>query len=297
MSKVVITGATGFIGAKLTADLAQAHQVVALTRHPVPAENGSGVQWHQVEEIGDVGALAAILENADVVIHLADSPGRHAAASDHAPAQAASALVQAMADANVQRVIFASSIYARLASQTGDNAYGQSKFRSEQVFLTEAGILPIILRLPPVYGPGSRGGFATLVKLISRGLPVPLGKATAPRAYLSLANLSGLISRLVEMPAERWKVGQDRIYEPSDGKDVSTADLTNFIAHMLLKQTLNLGIPLSVLSLLGRLTGKAEAVHGAINPLKTCATPDIGMLCGWTPVEQMPESLNFLKEG
>jgi len=295
MSKVVVTGATGFIGAKLTAVLARDHQVVALTRRHAPPDNPKNVEWFQVPPGYDSNVLTPILKGADCIVHLADSPERGTANQDTSSGPVVSELLNAMKAVGVGKVIVASSIYARLAEEGNDSAYGSSKLKAEQMFQASGEIQPIILRLPPVYGPASKGGFSTLVGIIKRGYPVPFARAQAERAYLSLQNLSDLILCLVKMPEEKWQSSGVQIFEPSDGLDISTTELTEFIANALDKSILQLGLPLWLLSLLGILTGKSQSIKGAIEPLTTRNTQSLRDACGWLPAEHMPESLGFLK--
>lgn len=297
MSKVVITGATGFIGANLTADLARTHQVVGLTRQPVLAGKQIGVEWLQIPPGFDADVLAPILKGADYVVHLADSPERKAAGQQISSPVVVPELLRAMSRAGVSRMVVASSIYARLAAEGQGTAYGNSKLRIERLFQNEQDIQSVILRLPPVYGPGAKGGFATLVALVRRGLPIPFARANAKRAYLSVQNLSDLIRHLLALPPETWQSCAGQVFEPSDGLDISTADMTRFIADVLEKAVTQLPLPLWSLSLLGKVTGKGEAIRGATEPLATQNTLSLADACGWAPAEQMPESLTFLKGG
>lgn len=72
--KIVVTGATGFIGTHLVdALLAAGHHVVALVRHPI-SKLGPNHETIMVETLESQGPWCDALEGADAIAHLAGSP-------------------------------------------------------------------------------------------------------------------------------------------------------------------------------------------------------------------------------
>ena len=180
MSNIAVTGATGFIGAAVVADItAHGHHVTALTRGANPQPDTVSIQWHSNTDYASPAAMTRAIAGTDYVIHLADDATRNGDHNSEAALAVARALSLAMQANGQKQLIFASSIYARMGT-----AYGNKKKVVEDFFLKETDVEPIILRLPPVYGPGCGGGFAVLSGLLRRGLPLPFGNATALRAYI-----------------------------------------------------------------------------------------------------------------
>ena len=79
--------------------------------------------------------------------------------------------------------------------------YGISKWEAEQglqQIAQETGMEVVIIRPPLVYGPGVKGNFANLIKLVGKGLPLPLGAIHNQRSMIALDNLVDLIITCIE---------------------------------------------------------------------------------------------------
>lgn len=123
--------------------------------------------------------------------------------------------------------------------------YGKSKLLAEQYILS----LPIpedkrvyILRPCMIHGPGNKGNLNLLYRLVSKGLPWPLGLFENSRSYLSIENLCFIITELIEredIPSGVYNVADDlpvstneviRMIAESKGKKASILNLNkNFI--------------------------------------------------------------------
>lgn len=290
MSNIAVTGATGFIGAAVVADItAHGHHVTALTRGANPQPDTVSIQWHSNTDYASPAAMTRAIAGTDYVIHLADDATRNGDHNSEAALAVARALSLAMQANGQKQLIFASSIYARMGT-----AYGNKKKVVEDFFLKETDVEPIILRLPPVYGPGCGGGFAVLSGLLRRGLPLPFGNATALRAYISLKNLCALIEHIVSLELDTWTAAAGQIYEPSDGSAIATNTLARHIGITLGLPARLFSVPQSLLLLAGGLTGKRNAVEAALSPLETTDNGKLQQILGWHPVEHPPESFGFL---
>ena len=167
--RVVVTGATGFIGSHLTTRLiADGHDVTALVRRPSAIHDMKLRGISAVEgDVGDEASLASVMEGAEIVFHLA-----RAKAHGTRPREAfivnvdgTRAVVRAAMRAGVRRFVYASSstIYGSrsgLVSETSpvspDAAYARSKARAESVVAAECGSAGVIARITAVMGPGCR---------------------------------------------------------------------------------------------------------------------------------------------
>src|ERR1700722_363257 len=71
MSRILITGATGFVGRALLSVLRPRHEIVATSRRGGSPEASSGIACHPVGEIGPEPAWSTALRGGDTVVHLA----------------------------------------------------------------------------------------------------------------------------------------------------------------------------------------------------------------------------------
>ncbi|MGE7368954.1 NAD-dependent epimerase/dehydratase family protein [Neorhizobium sp. NPDC001467] len=291
-AKLAVTGASGFIGRGLIETLAQQNiPARGISRGKLPDWAGATTQWHSVASYEDTAALSSALGGAQFLLHLADNPSRTAARDANTAAAIARVVKAAAESASVEGIIFASSVYAAKT----DAPYGQGKRDAEEVFLSDSKIPTVILRLPPVYGKGGRGGLSTLAALAKKGLPLPFGLASEPRNYLSRRNFCDLIQHMIDADAAAWQRADGKIFEPSDGRAISTRALVDEMGRAQGRPVRQVPVPTGLLRLAGKLSGRSALVSGAIDRLDVVPNTELTEFFGWTPAEQMPESLHFLK--
>jgi nucleoside-diphosphate-sugar epimerase len=167
--KILITGATGKVGSRLTKRLAQrGDEVRALVRDQARADNLRGERIELVAgDLLDADSLAAAVRGVDAVVHCAAffrgaTPEQAHAVNDLGTRHLASAA----REASVGRFVFASTglVYGsnggRLATEdeTGapTEAYPLSKLAAERFLLALTDLDVRVLRLPFVYGDGDR---------------------------------------------------------------------------------------------------------------------------------------------
>jgi nucleoside-diphosphate-sugar epimerase len=215
--RVLVTGATGFVGRAVVAALAAAgdevHAAVRGATRVTDADNGAAPRFPPgviVVRHGDLAEpvdWAPLLANIDGVVHLAGvahaGPGIAADRYDRVNHRATAALAGAARTAGVARFVFISSI----RGQTGPAAdhvvserdeprptdpYGRSKLAAEHA-VARSGAPFTILRAVLVYGPGVKGNLRALMRLAALPVPLPFGALTARRSLLSLANLTAAV--------------------------------------------------------------------------------------------------------
>ncbi|MEP0391648.1 MAG: NAD(P)H-binding protein [Erythrobacter sp.] len=204
MTKVAITGATGFVGkAALDVALHKAMKVRALTRQPAPPRDG--VEWVS-GALDTEAALEELVLGCDAVIHIAgltNTPnvGRFEAANVTGTAN----MIAAAKKVGVERFVFVSSLSAR---EPDLSAYGASKARAEKL-VENSGLNWTVVRPPGVYGPGDKD-YLDLFKAAKLGfVPVP------PEGASSLIHVEDLARLLVALvPLTPKTKGQ--MYEPWD---------------------------------------------------------------------------------
>lgn len=207
MTLIAITGATGFVGsAVLAAALDAGHQVRALTRRPQAAM--AGVTW-VAGDLADTAALAALVTDADAVIHVAGLTNTPEPAEfEVANVTGTANIIVAMKAASTLRLVFVSSLASRMPALS---AYGASKARAETL-VEASGLDWTTVRPPAVYGPRDID-MLDLFRAAKWGVvPLPPGGATS---IIHADDLADLLVALAGNAAPTKK----QFYEPDDGRE------------------------------------------------------------------------------
>ncbi len=195
--RILVTGATGFIGGRLAERLASEREAeVTGTGRNLEAASalaGAGVKLQRAELL-DFSAMRAAVEGADIVYHVAAWLGPRHGGNDLAwplNVYATLQLVQMAAAAGVRRFVHVSSIAAygptkaalvteeRPVDPRQDAIYGRTKAEGElqaRALARALGLELVVARPGMVYGPGSRPWTLRMVKLIQQRMPVIFGK-------------------------------------------------------------------------------------------------------------------------
>jgi len=300
--RVMVTGASGFVGKALCSALSL--NAIPLTRVSRASDMLASVAVGDIDGATD---WTLALERCTVVVHLAarvhvmnDTALDPLAAYRRTNVDGTIRLARHAAAAGVRRFIFISSVKVNGESTPkgrpfrADDApapqdpYGISKMEAEmglhQVSV-QTGLQVIIIRPPLVYGPGVGANFATLLRAVRRGLPLPLGAIQNQRSLVSLDNLIDLIITCLKHPA-----AANQTLLVSDGHDLSTAELVCGIASAAGVPARLPSVPVWVLRAVASLLGKRDVV----NRLSSNLQVDISKTCGllaWTPPHSVQEGL------
>ncbi len=119
--------------------------------------------------------------------------------------------------------------------------YGKSKLLSEQYIISKkipVGKRVYILRPCMIHGPGNKGNLNLLYKIVSKGLPWPLGAFDNKRSFCSVENLSFILEELIEnnhIPSG--------VYNIADDDSLSTNELIKLISESQGKSYIIWNIP------------------------------------------------------
>jgi nucleoside-diphosphate-sugar epimerase len=215
--KVLVTGASGFIGRPLvTALFRDGYTVRAATRRPELLP--SPIEVAVVPDFGNPIDWRPILQDIDIVVHLAgfahaDYRDAPFAAFDTINWIATAKLAQAAKEAGVERFVYVSSVRAQVGSSSGSivseageskpsDHYGRSK-RAAEAEVRAAGLPFTILRPVVIYGPDPRGNMKTLVRLASSALPLPFAGFNNRRSLLGIDNFISAVLFVLGNPATK----------------------------------------------------------------------------------------------
>ena len=276
LTKVFITGAGGYLGGGIAAELEKAgHQVTRGLRRPPNHETGHQANTIVHGELLSRPAWDELLPGNDVVIHCAGPAHVSRSEKDLARSiitQATTRLAKAASKVGVKRFIFMSSAHVMgQSSPEGQplceqdqsrpaTTYASAKLEAElegQEIASSSAMDWVALRPPMVYGPHCPGNFSRLVRLVKTGLPLPLGSATAPRSFIGVDNLTSAASAVVE-----HSDALQNEYLIADKESCSTKELLKLIAGALGRRApVVVSIPAGSMRMAARLTGRGRDVE------------------------------------
>lgn len=282
--RVVVTGASGFIGRTLCPALrARGHQVVALDRAAT----------------GDLAAFTGWpgqLAGGDAVVHLAAlahargvDEERLRAVNVEAPlalgraAAAAGAKMLFMSSAKVLGEETAGSAFDESSPLAPQDAYGRAKAAAEGALRAVSGLALTVLRPPLVFGPGVKANFLALLRAVARGWPLPLASIANRRSLVYVGNLADAVLRCLETPRAAGKT-----YLLGDGAPVSTPALCRALGVALGKPARLFRCPPSLL----------EIAPAAAKLTRSLVVDDreIRRELGWAPPHSLEAGLRLTAE-
>lgn len=307
--KVLVTGASGFVGRRLVHHcLRDGLQVTALVRQACFA-GLPGLITHAIAGLEQLGDVSAALLGQEVVVHCAARVHvmKDASADPLAAFRAVNVvgtldLARQAAAVGVARFIYLSSVkvhgevtmpgcaFTEEDVLRPQDAYAQSKCEAElglRQLAAQTGMAIVIIRPPLVYGAGVGANFKVMMAAVRRGCPLPLGRMDNRRSLVAIDNLVDLVRVCMVHPA-----AADQTFLVSDGDDLSTTLLLRQLGRSLGRPARLVPVPASVLRWGAALLGRPALADRLCGSLQV----DIGKarrLLGWTPPVSVREGLRY----
>lgn len=290
MTRVLVTGATGFVGPPLVRALAKAGYAVRAAGRTAPRFDGGGIEPAAHGDLGASPAWEPLLAGIDAVVHLAGiahtGPGVADARYDRINHIATAELAAAARRAGVQRFVLLSSIRAQSGPAAAHvlteadppqptDAYGCSKLAAE-VAVRAAGVPYTILRPVLIYGPGVKGNLATLARLAALPVPLPFGALTARRSLLGIDNLISAVLFVLRAPA-----AANETYVVCDPEPISVAGIFAAYRAGLGRRRALFPVPGSIIKAVAGLIGRSDLWTRLFGEL--VADPAKLVAAGWRP--------------
>ena len=305
MTRILVTGAAGFVGHALCRDLAAGGaEVRGVVRGN--GDIGGGVETQKIGDLFEESESRGFLDGFDCVVHTAARVHQISKSGEgdldaylRDNTEITRRLAEAAARSGVKRFVFLSSVkangeesvipYSETIPPAPQDAYGISKWRAEQALAEIAastGLEPVILRPPLIYGPGVRANFLSLLRIADSGIPLPLGGLDRnARSLLYLGNLISAIRCAVDHPN-----AAGRTYVTRDGDDASTAMLVRKLRKALRRPARLLPVPAGLIGAAARLAGRG-AIMRRIDGSLTVDDAAIRRELDWRPPFTLDQGL------
>lgn len=308
---ILLTGSTGFIGRRTSVLLtSRGHQVTNVVR----SHSGDSSNAMVIDSLDGDTDWTAALRDKDIVIHTAALAHRRAKVSSsdelsddvyQVNVTATANLARQAGEADVRRFIFISSIgvngfvndkpFTESDLENPCDPYARSKFEAEKQLWEisrQSNMEVVIIRPPLVYGRNAPGNFGTLVRLVEKRIPLPLGAVNNTRSLVALDNLVDLIITCINHPEAR-----NEVFFAGDGEDLSTTELLRAVGQAKGKLAILIPVPTGILMFVARLFGKKVAAQRVLGSLQVDISKARSRL-GWEPPLTVQEGIRrcFLSE-
>lgn len=320
MGAILVTGATGFVGRVVIASLKMRGEKIRCV-----VRKNSNVDCQYLYNKFQLGEFDQIivkdissntnwgnsLNGVEAVIHLA---GRaHVMNEDREKAKAkyfelntlgTKKLAETAADQGVKRLIFVSTIkvngettvdkpFKEEDSVSPTDPYALSKWEAEKILHSvskKTGMEVVIVRPPLVYGPNVKGNMIRLLRLVDKGVPLPLANVNNCRTMIAVENLADFLAQCL-----RNKNIAGKTLLPTDGSNLSTTELLNNIALFTKRELRLFYMPKSFLKLSASLIGKRDICDRLTSSLVVDGK-ETKRLLGWSPKVPVYEALKRMTD-
>lgn len=288
--KLLITGATGFIGKELVKRFDK-ESIEILSRK---------VNNHFITlnySLEDLLVKTCVTNKYDVAIHLAGLAHNNYGLDELRKINVEStlALARQLAEKGLKRFVFVSSIgvngnktigspFNELSTPKPHVDYAISKYEAEielAKLSRELDFELVIIRPPLVYGENAPGNFKSLLNIASKGFPLPFGLVNNSRSFISVSNLSDFITLTASHPKAAGE-----LFLVADDDNISTKTLIKTIWEAKNISSFLIPIPIFIFKLLFKLLGRSSMAVQLFDNLEVDNSKAKSLL-GWSPKQSM----------
>lgn len=306
-NKILLTGATGFVGIALCKQLIQqgfhvraaVRQLSSNLDHAIEqvvvGDLENQINWH--ESIQGITTIIHLAARVHVMQETANNPLTAFRSVNYFPTIK---LAQTAANNGVKRFIYVSTVkvngeithitpFSEQDPVAPQDAYAISKCEAEQFLqqlANDTHLEVTIVRPTLVYGPGVKGNFINLLKLVNKGFPLPLNNIHNRRSMVYLDNLVDALFICIKHPN-----AANQIFLVSDEYPISTSDLLRDLGELLNKPNRLFTIPENCLKLIGKVVNRSAEFERVLNSLEV-NTNKIFTVLKWKPPFTTREGLH-----
>ena len=309
MSNILVTGANGFIGSNLSAELLKHGNYVrgALRK---PELYGGYLKNYSEIVVGEINhntEWSKALDSIDTVVHLAAVTHQSAQLNDkeyfaQVNVLATKQLLESAIKAKVDKFIFISSVKVYGEQDFSDivldesspvgvdcDLYGSSKLEAEKLIKEIAKNYPIefvIIRVPLVYGAQVRANFKSLLQLLNTGVPLPFLGIDNKKSMVSVDNLVDFVWCCISHPK-----ASNQTFLVSDMDDLSLPRLVRVIRSEMKLSARLFYLPRLLLSILFTFIGRKTQFRKLSSNLRISSNK-ANRLLAWKPITSVESAMS-----
>ena len=314
MKKILVTGASGFIGQSLCETLSKSGRLVlGAVRNLNSILINKNIEYIPVGDIAFKKNWKDLLVDVDGIIHCAGKvhkmiDNKNLDAYSLANINGTKYLAEQAAEVGVKRLVFLSSVkvngestdqiakqkFSHKDKSNPNDSYAISKLEAEKALWeisSRTGLEIVVVRLPLVYGYGSKGNLARLIKIVKSGIPLPLSLIKNQRSMIGIDSTIDLLIRCIDYPKASGKT-----FLASDDEDLSTPELIKLIASSMRKKANLFPFPISMLKFLGSVFGRSEEINRLVGSLRVDNSYTKEIL-NWVPPISVEEGIRRMVQG
>lgn len=292
MTRILVTGAGGYIGGSIAQTLAELGNSVqgGIRRSAAPR---AGV----IPLItGDLADAQLDLNGIDAVVHAAGLGHRRGVSPKlwrRANVDAAANVARQARAARVQRFVLISTahVHGRVSDGIVSDAtaanpmddYAASKLLAERQVAAALGAGLTILRPAAVIGPHCPGNLQLLMKLLHHGLPLPFGAIENRRSFIEVGDLARLTAMVLASSAP------PSLVLAAGPETIATPDLIRALAKGMSVPARLPKLPRAILAAAASLLGR-QAMWQSLTG-NFVASPQAAIDLGWTPRASLADNL------
>lgn len=295
--RVLLTGATGFLGRGLVPGLSSAgFKIRAASRDAIALS--SEIESAVVGDLRRPINLSEALRDVDFIVHSAGLANAAASVPEETYREVNAGITHTLAiaarKAGVRRFVLLSSVRAQVGPTTSEavtenqpaqplDAYGRSKLEGEQL-LADTGVPFVILRLALTHGVGMRFNMLELLRLARSPWPLPLGAFHAKRSILARDHLVDAVA----LAASNQEM-EGQIYNVADPDALSVGEMIAALRSGWNRSPRLIPVPPTLVELVSRPFGARAKIRRLRQQLVVDPTKLVS--AGWTPRQSAFEAL------